>query len=191
MLKNHPAMLFFILALFGQSFVILGWKTGMNEILVFGVGFLVLATLAFLRRLRFMLIVTALSSMFAGSILGGLAGRFLGLVSMQAMGIVGGALLGALAGMAFWVSFEPRELIAHYFENALPKLAKIVLYIPMILAGILGAILGVTGLKDVLPAYFGNEGSGAFVGAVMGLSAILFLAAPFVRRINDLTRLDP
>lgn len=186
MLRRSPSILFFILMLFGQSLIILGWVKQINEVLFFGIGFAIFSTIALQRQMGIVLILSALLGTAVGMLIGGLLGRLLGPASSDAMGIIGSGLLGGFSGLVFWSLFVgPLEALIHaWLEDYLPRPLRILSNLPIVIAIILGAVLGVLGLKDTLPTYFGNEGSGAFVGGVIGLSSMLFFAIPLAHQIN-------
>jgi hypothetical protein len=169
----------------GMSIVILGVLTNELAFIIFGVIWAVVTVFIFRKVIPSKMLVGALGGALFGVFGGALFGIFIGNVGDLMVGVVGGATFGALGGLVIfglvyslllfgWIPVVG-PLVGHLlFPEGLPTVVFEVLFVGAI---IIGAFLGVNGVREVCPKIFGPIGGLATVGWIVGMIVGAFVGA--------------
>jgi hypothetical protein len=187
--QTHPGRfaVFFLLMFAGMALAVLGF--GYQEELLIGIGaaFILVTLFAFRSIIPLTVSAWALVGMLLGGLVGAGLGLSLGQVAEALVGIIGAAVLGATVGAILSVGVQGVFGIPVFPGVSIVVLPRTLAQGLLIIGVIVGAFIGVIGLREPVTTVFGPVGGGTVALGSLGLIIGLFLGN---RRIEDTATLE-
>lgn len=169
--------LFVGLMFVGMSILVMGLRYDEPVLTIGGVVFILITVVTAIGSIPSKMLIWTLVGTLVGTLIGTLVGVLVGHAAELLVGVIGGAVFGAISGtvlLAVGVENLGVPVLSGLKVAIIPRAVEKFLFA---LGGLLGAILGAIGLREIIVKVFGMIGGGAISIGVLGMIAGSFVGA--------------